>query len=211
METAVVTPPFPSLPRAKVYNLTTPAPLLLSQGYLVLTAERHRPVPEADLERMTELCDAWHAKPDEELPPPLESYKDWPGHIADPRSINRIEYCDEVFQRLALNPEIMRVVNALTGNRPQYLGAALVRNTEASSDIAFHGGYNGGDGQHPDDPRAGTGLRNAANDYQATGGRVFASFINCALTLVDVPEGAGGFVCVPCGQCTRPYSSAASF
>ena len=170
----------------------------------MLSAERHRPVPEADLERMSELCDAWHAKPDEELPAPLESYKDRPNHIGDPRSINKIEYCDEVFQRLALSPEIMRVVNALTGNRPQYLGAALVRTTESSSDIPFHGGHNGGDGQHPEDPRGGAGLRNAANDYQAAGGRVFASFINCALTLVDVPEGAGGFVCVPCHPTPPP-------
>ena len=48
------------------------------------------------------------------LPAPLESYKARPNHIGDPRSINKLEYCDEVFQRLALTPEIMRVVDALS-------------------------------------------------------------------------------------------------
>ena len=164
---------------APALALAAPSPWQRLQGYLVLTAQQHRPVPEADLARMTELCDTWHDMAEEELPAPLQSYRDRPGHIADPRSINYIDYAeDTVFQRLALNPEIMRVVNALTGNRPQYHGAALVRNTEGSSDIPFHGGHNGGDGQHPDDPRGGAGLRNAANDYQASNGRVFASFIN---------------------------------
>ena len=162
---------------------------------------------------------------------PLESYKDRPNHIGDPRSINKIEYCDEVFQRLALNPEIMRVVNALTGalsavggslcdtglrgaalrtgNRPQYHGAALVRSTaERSGELPLHGGFNGGEhGQHANDPRAGAGLRNPANDFQSGNGRVFASYVNCALSLVDVPEGAGGFVCVPCAAPAAPALS----
>eukprot|EP01050_Picozoa_sp_SAG11_P025991 SAG11_NODE_6065_length_1395_cov_1.732253_1_plen_119_part_00 len=88
----------------------------------------------------------------------------------------------------------MRVVLALTGNAPQSHGMALVRTTPKNREIGFHGGHNGGhnnavggNDQHPNDSRVGSGLHNPANDYQASGGRVFATFVNCALSLVDVP------------------------
>ena len=50
-------------------------------------------------------------------------------------------------------------------------------------------------------------MRNPANDFQSGNGRVFASYVNCALSLVDVPEGAGGFVCVPCAAPAAPALS----
>ena len=148
-------------------------------GYLILKGA----VPKEDVKRMVELCDAWHALDDSELPPPLRTYQDVNTKPTTPRSINNVPYADEVFQRLVLNREIMRAVLALTGNSPQLLSVALVRNTQESDDIQFHGGFAGG-------------LRNPANDYQAANGEVFATFLNAGVSLVDVPVGTG-FVCIP--------------
>ncbi|MCX5662986.1 MAG: phytanoyl-CoA dioxygenase family protein [Planctomycetota bacterium] len=140
-------------------------------------------VPAADVNRMVELCDAWHALPDAKLPPPLRSYDEKSRKPTDPRSINHIEYADEVFQRLVLNVNIMRIVLALTGDCPQLIDTALTRNTRETIDIPFHGGVSGG-------------FHNPANQYQSVGDRCFATFINAATSLVDVPQGSG-FVCVP--------------
>lgn len=100
-------------------------------GYLVL----NQAVQEKDVQRMVELCDTWHGMEDSELPAPLRSYRDASTKPTTPRSINNVPYADEVFQRLVLNQEIMRVVLALTGNSPQLLSVALVRNTKESDDI----------------------------------------------------------------------------
>lgn len=149
------------------------------QGYLVL----REAIPQADVKRMVKLCDEWHAVDDSQLPPPLRSYRDPSTQPTTPRSINNVHYADPVFQRLVLNPEIMRVVLALTDNSPQLLAVSLTRNTTESDDIGFHGGTSGG-------------IRNPANDYQAANGQVFATFLNAGVSLVDVPPGAG-FVCIP--------------
>jgi ectoine hydroxylase-related dioxygenase (phytanoyl-CoA dioxygenase family) len=93
-------------------------------------------------------------------------------------------YLDEVFQRLVINPKIMRAVLALTGSRPQLLAASYTKNYQYNDEISFHNGHDGG-------------LHNPANQYQANGYKVFATFLNAAVSLVDVPPGAGGFVCVP--------------
>ena len=77
----------------------------------------------------------------------------------------------------------MRVVLALTRERPQHLLSALTVNLPDSDEITLHNGASGP-------------WRNPANDYQAAEGRVFATFINVAISLVDVPQGAG-FVCIP--------------
>ena len=148
-------------------------------GYLLL----EQAVPAADVRRMVALCDDWHGRDDDALPAPLTSYRDASTKPTTPRSINNVEYVDEVFQRLILNPEIMRVVLALTDNCPQHLGVALTRNTKDSDDLALHGGASGG-------------IHNPANDYQAADGRVFATFLNAGVSLVDVPPGTG-FVCSP--------------
>ena len=84
----------------------------------MLTAAQHRPVPEPDIDRMTELCDRWHETvlAGKELPAPLKCIN---GSVREqPPSITGIEYADPAFQRLALSPEVMRVVNALTGAPP---------------------------------------------------------------------------------------------
>lgn len=148
-------------------------------GFIVLK----QAVLADDVRRMVELCDQWHATPAAELPPPLRKYTDSGTKPTTPVSINNVEYGDEVFQRLALNREIMRVVMAMTLNSPQLLDTALTRNTRESDDIPFHGGESGAF-HHP------------ACDYQAFDDKVFATFINCAVSLVDVPQGSG-FACIP--------------
>ncbi len=148
-------------------------------GYLLLP----KAVPAADVARMVELSEAWHSRPDEELPEPLSTYSDPSTSPTTPRSLNQVEYVDDVFQRLILNQEIMRCVLALTHDAPMHLGCGFVRNTRECDDIPFHGGTSGG-------------LRNPANDYQAADGELFATFLNAGVSLVDVPAGSG-FVCIP--------------
>ena len=187
---ALTAPPAPTHPR----------PPRLWQGFIVVPGA----VGAEDLSEMCDLCDAWHAVPDSELPPPLKSYDpDYAEKLHTPRSLDNVEYGADVFARHALTPAIMRAVLALTGNSPQHLVLSLVRDDGThGADIGLHGGFaGGGQGNDPgadggDDGPA-LGLRNLSNDYQASGGRGFASFINCATTLVDVPRGAG---CV----CVRP-------
>src|SRR5687768_15488657 len=82
-------------------------------------------VPQDDIKRMVELCDQWHSLPESELPPPLKSYSDSNVKSTDARTIMSPHYGDEVFQRLVLNPQIMRFVLAFTLNSPQLLDIAL--------------------------------------------------------------------------------------
>lgn len=149
-------------------------------GYIVLP----QVVSPEDVQRMLELGDAWHDLPDEQLPPPLWTYCDAHTEPTAARALDNVVYRDEVFQRLVLNPKIMRVVLALTGNRPQLLAASYTKNYKHNDEIPFHNGHDGS-------------LHNPANQYEAKGDKVFATFLNAAVSLVDVPPGAGGFVCVP--------------
>lgn len=149
------------------------------QGYLIL----RNIVSDEDLATMVARSDEWHALTDKHLPPPLKSYGDPEKQPTAARAILDVEYADPVFDRLILNREIMRVVLALTHDRPQHLLSALTVNTWQSDEIKLHGGVEGA-------------WRNPANDYQAAEGKIFATFINAALSLVDVPAGCG-FVCVP--------------
>ena len=148
-------------------------------GYLLLKGA----VPADDVARMVELSNDWHNRSEEDLPEPIKTYQDPSTKPTTPRSLNNPEYVEDVFQRLILNPEIMRVVLALTRNAPQHLGCGFTRNTRHCDKIPFHGGTSGG-------------LRNPANDYQAADGQVFATFLNAGVSLVDVPAG-GGFACIP--------------
>ena len=148
-------------------------------GYLVLK----QAVSPQDVRYMVELFDEWHAKDDSDLPAPLRSYRDASTKPTSSRSINQAEYVDDVFERLVLNKEIMRVVLALTDNCPQHAGTALAINTKDTDDLPFHGGLSGG-------------IHNPANDYQAADGRIFSTFLNAGVSLVDVPPGTG-FVCIP--------------
>ena len=148
-------------------------------GYLVLP----QVISPETVQKMLKIGNAWHDSPEDELPAPLQSYRDAGTREHTPRAIDNIVYGDAIFQELVLNPHIMRVVLELTNYRPQLLAATYTRNFQNEDDIPLHNGHEGG-------------LRNPANDYQAVGDKVFATFLNAAVSLVDVPRGAG-FVCVP--------------
>lgn len=148
-------------------------------GYMVLPQVI---APEV-VQKMLALGDVWHDLAEDQLPPPLRSYHDPRTLPSTPRSIDNVIYGDPIFQELVLNPQIMRVVLTLTDNHPQLIAATYTRNFKDEDDIALHSGHDGG-------------IRLPANDYQANGDKVFATFINAAVSLVDVPPGAG-FVCVP--------------
>lgn len=143
-------------------------------GFIILP----KVVSQEDIERMIELGNRWHDIAQNnvaDLPSPLASTS----YIGD-RSltiahwINHIHYADEVFQRLVLNQEIMRIIMALTRGTPCLVDTALTRNFKASDDINFHA---------------------AGQDYGVENGAPHAGFLNAGISLVDVPEGTG-FVCL---------------
>lgn len=133
-------------------------------------------VPPDDIGRMIELCNLWHESPTENLPAPLTSTSrsgDRSTTIA--HWINHVHYADETFQRLVLNPHIMRVIIALTRGATCLVDSALTRNFRESDDIGFHA---------------------SGQDYGIENGAPHAGFINAGTSLVDVPDGTG-FVCLP--------------
>ena len=148
-------------------------------GFLVLK----QVVPPEEVAEMVALCDAWDAMEDSELPRPVSRYRDDSTKPSTARTVCAPEYVSDVFARLVLNREIMRVVLALTDNCPKHLNVCLTRNRREHDDIPLHGGFSGG-------------IHNPASMYQAANGRIFATFLNAAVSLVDVPE-ESGFVCVP--------------
>jgi len=133
-------------------------------------------VPPDDLRRMIQLADVWHDMTLEELPPPLASTSRSGQHTPTiAHWINHVQYGDPVFQRLALNADIMRIIIALTQGTPCLVDCALTKNYRTSDDISFHA---------------------AGKDYSVVQGQPRAGFLNAGVSLVDVPEGTG-FVCLP--------------
>ncbi len=142
-------------------------------GYILLKDV----VPKADIYRMIALGDRWHELPLEQLPPPLTStaLKDPNASPTLARWVNHVQYLDGAFQRLVLNRKIMRVILALTRGNPCLVDTALTKNYRSSDEITFHA---------------------AGRDYHVDNMVPYAGFLNAAISLVDVPEGAG-FVCLP--------------
>ena len=84
-------------------------------GYLIL----EEIVPKDDLDQMVEVGTRWHGLTQEQVPLPLHREGDpaWSTPESSPPGpyyINNVQYCDEAYARLALHPEIMRVVDALS-------------------------------------------------------------------------------------------------
>ena len=107
---------------------------------------------------------------------------------------SRITDCDDAYARLVLNPNIMRIVDALTGGNNTLVDTALTK-MDRDGGVKNEGGFHGELGKHVPDGSTTPGQQ--WRDYHATvSGEVFAGFLNCGITLVDVPEGSG-FVCIP--------------
>jgi len=149
------------------------------QGYVVVP----QVITPEQVKELRDIANRYHDTAEVDLPPPVHSYKDAGTKSTTARAINGMEYTEPAFQRLCLNHNIMRVVLELTGERPQLLNVASTRNTKDNDTIHFHGGQVGS-------------FLNPANLYQVRDGTCYATFVNVAVSLVDVPPGTG-FTCVP--------------
>ena len=163
-------------------------------GFLILEDV----VPKDDIAQMVEVGTHWHSLTQDDLPLPLHrtgapAFSTPAESPPGPTYINHLQYCDDAFARLVLNPEIMRVVDALTLGCQTLVDTALIK-MDPSGGAKNEGGFHGELGQHV----SGSNVPGEHwKDYHVTpDGEVFAGFLNCGVTLVDVPEGSG-FVCIP--------------
>eukprot|EP01051_Picozoa_sp_SAG22_P009616 SAG22_NODE_813_length_7051_cov_71.816887_3_plen_214_part_00 len=185
-----------------------PSLALTADGYLELEGV----VPAADLGRMLRAARSWHAAapadfrggpaPFAGVPAPCEFWRHEEGH---PQFVSNVQYGGGAFARLAVNPEIMRVVAALQGGpgRSTLVASDMVqmrREGGALNEAPFHGEIGEQVG-----PGGSTSPGQQFKDYHVAGGEIFVGFLNCAVSLVDVPPGSG-FVCIP----VRSGSGAAS-
>ena len=165
------------------------------QGFLILEDV----VPPEDVAQMVDVGTHWHTLTQAELPQPLHrtgapAWSTPEESPPAPNYINHLQYCDDAFARLVLNPEIMRVVNALTGGNQTLVDTALTK-MDRSGGEKNEGGFHGELGQHV--PNGSKVPGEQWRDYHVTpDGEIYAGFLNCGVTLVDVPEGSG-FVCIP--------------
>lgn len=153
------------------------------QGYLVL----RQVVPADKVQALRKIINQWFAMKAEDIPKPVNVHKrDYTSHIGNP------QYGHVLFQELAQNEKIMRVVMGLMWNRPRLFVSAvhhqLKRNATEQDKKLFHKDHSGF--EFP------PGFRNPHNDYQAGRGKIYCNFINASTALSDVPPGMG-FSCVP--------------
>jgi hypothetical protein len=163
-------------------------------GFLILEDV----VPVEDLPQMVQVGTQWHALSQEELPLPLHRTGAPAWSTPDesppgPNYINHVQYCDEAFARLVLNPAIIRVVRGLTGDNFTLVDTALTMMLKDGGE-KNEGGFHGELGTHVPGGSAVPGEQ--WRDYHVNRGEIFAGFLNCGISLVDVPEGSG-FVCLP--------------
>ncbi len=148
------------------------------KGYMVV----RQAVPEADIRAMRKQMEIWYEADGNgvALHPPVRS-----NHAPNkPWWIYNVHYYDnEVFQRLTVNREILRVTRGLTMNKPRLYHVVANRLTKETDETELHGGFTGG-------------FREPNVGYQVANEEIFCSFITVAISLVDVPAGAG-FVCIP--------------
>ena len=103
--------------------------------------------------------------------------------------LNIPKYGDKIFQDLAMDPQILRVVAGLTMNSPRLF---LYNFTMMTKDDQAKGSFHRDDSGFKFPPD----FRNPHNDYQAGNGEIYCSHIATWVALVDVP-GNTGFCVVP--------------
>jgi hypothetical protein len=155
-------------------------------GYLLLEDV----VPPGDIAQMVEVGSEWHGLSQEQLPPPLHRTGSPTILPPPPNYINHLQYCDDAFHRLALNPEILRVVRALTGGSCTLVDTALTQ-MRREGGVLNEGGFHGELGVHvPGKHGAAPGHGSTRpgeqyNDYHVTAdGQPYAGFLNCGVSLV---------------------------
>ncbi len=149
-------------------------------GFLVLRDV----IPKDKVTEMLEVLWYWLRADDAALAPPLKRSRQEPckTHLA------HVQYGHELFEELAMNRDIMRVVAGLMMNAPRLFHCNFTMMTKHDSPQHFHRDDSGF--KFP------AGFRNPHNDYQAAAGHIYCSHIATWVALVDVPPGTG-FCLVP--------------
>ncbi len=150
------------------------------QGYLLL----RNVVPEADLDVMRPVLDGWLTADEKDLPAPLKRGRQEPSKT----HIGHIHYGHEIFQRLNMNPEIIRVVAGLTWGCPRLMHCVFTRMVKGPEELRFH--------RDDDGVKVTHGFRNPNNDFQVADGEIYCSHLATWIALADVPPGTG-FCLVP--------------
>lgn len=149
-------------------------------GFLVLRDV----IPKGEVAEMLKVLQHWLTIDEADIPPPLKRSRQEPCKT----HIDHIQYGHPLFEGLAMNREIMRVVAGLTMNAPRLFHCNFTMMTKHDSPQHFHRDDSGF--KFP------PGFRNPHNDYQAAAGHIYCSHIATWVALVDVPPDTG-FCLVP--------------
>ncbi|MCG9127745.1 phytanoyl-CoA dioxygenase family protein [Candidatus Poribacteria bacterium] len=149
-------------------------------GFLVL----RNVIPPDKIEEMLAILNHWLSIDESELPAPMRRSRQEPCKT----HIDHIQYGHKLFQDLAMNPDIIRVVSGLTMNAPRLFHYNFTMMTKYDSLQSFHRDDSGF--KFP------PGFRNPHNDYQAASGHIYCSHLATWVALVDVPPETG-FCLVP--------------
>ena len=136
-------------------------------------------VSSSELEQMKAQLLEWYRWEESQFEPPMR-INNQPGK---PWWVYNMHYGHPVFQRLILNPEILRVATALTWNQPRVFDVVANICYSEANGLHLHGGHKGW-------------FRSPYHQYQVANDQIFASFFNLSVSLVDVPLG-NGFACLP--------------
>ena len=150
-------------------------------GFLILKDV----ITAKNLKQMLNTIQNWLEMDELDLPPPVTRGRQEPCKT----HINNIQYGDKIFQDLAMDPQILRVVAGLTMNSPRlfhYNFTIMTKDDQAKG--SFHRDDSGF--KFPPD------FRNPHNDYQVGNGKIYCSHIATWVALVDVPRNTG-FCVVP--------------
>jgi hypothetical protein len=153
-------------------------------GYLVLK----QAVPPNDATELLVELDGWLSSTDE---PPTPLKRGRQDGSTRRENVVSPHYGSAAYQRLNLNAEILRVVSGMMMGCPRLMHTVATKMWRSPADEPPPGFHRDTDGfVFP------LGFRNPHNDFQASGGELYASHVATWVALVDVPEGTG-FSLVP--------------
>lgn len=145
------------------------------QGYLVLD----NIIPESDLKEMRSILNNWLTVEEHNLPPPLKRGN----QDSNKTHIRHIHYGHKIFQKLNMNPEIIRIVAGLTWRNPRLFHCVFTQMVTGPEQYGFH--------RDDDGIKFTPGFRNPNNDFQVADGEIFCSHLATWVALSDIPPGTG--------------------
>lgn len=101
------------------------------KGYMVV----RQAVPDEDVRAMRKQMEIWFGADGDGVAFHAPNKPWW---------IYKVHYDNEVFQRLTINREILRVTRGLTMNKPRLYDVVANRLTKETDEIELHGGFTGG-------------------------------------------------------------------